>query len=98
MLYAERAQRVADRVHDRWQRTDGPSLTGTLDAERIALRRYFVALDLEERELVGARHAVIHERAAQALSAIGIVDHVLEQRLADPLHDAAMELALDDQR
>src|SRR5471032_951823 len=46
---------------------------------------------------MGARHAVVHERAAQRLA--GIVDHaLLPERLADSLHDRAMRLAMDDER
>ena len=47
---------------------------------------------------VGARHRVVHEAAGQRLAALGVVDHLLAQRLADALHRAAVELAAHDHR
>ena len=43
----------------------------------------------DRRHRVGARHAVIHQRAGQQLAAVAVVDDVLEQRLARALGDAA---------
>src|SRR5262249_1023437 len=51
----------------------------------------------EIAEIIGARHAVIHERAAEELTA-RVVDDVLAQRLAEALDDAALDLAFADQR
>ena len=45
----------------------------------------------------GARQRVVGEAAGDRLAVL-VVDDVLEQRLADALHDAAMALALDQQR
>ena len=42
---------------------------------------------------VGARHGVVHEGSRLQLP-IGVVARILHHRLADPLHDAAMNLAL----
>src|SRR5262245_14922615 len=42
-----------------------------------------------------ARHRVVHERAADELAA-AVVGATLEQRLADALGEAAVDLALDD--
>ena len=50
----------------------------------------------EARQIVGARHGVIHERAGEQLAAPPVVDGVLEERLADPLGDPTLHLALDD--
>ena len=57
-----------------------------------------VVADLEGRQVVGARHGVVHVGAGQQLAALLVVDRILEQRLADALGDAAMDLALDDHR
>ena len=48
-------------------------------------------------KVVGARHGVVHERARQEL-AVAVVDDALHQRLARALGDAAMGLAVQDQR
>ena len=52
---------------------------------------------LDHRRVVRARHGVVHERAGQQLAVV-VVDRLLQQRLADALHHAAMDLALDQQR
>ena len=54
-------------------------------------------VDLERRQVIGARHAVVHERAGHELAVL-VVDRAFEQRLADALRDAAVHLALDDHR
>ena len=46
-------------------------------------------------QVVGARHEIIHEAAGQELAGVGIVGDVLAEHLADALHQAAMQLALD---
>ena len=56
-----------------------------------------VIADLEGRQVVGARHAVIHEARGHELAVV-VVDRAFQQRLADALRDAAMHLALDDHR
>ena len=48
--------------------------------------------------VVGARHRVVHVAAGQQLAAVAVVDHVLHQRLADALRDAALDLAFADHR
>ena len=52
----------------------------------------------ERRQHVGARHAVIHQRAGQRLAGIGIEIDLLPHRLADALRDGAVGLAVHDQR
>jgi hypothetical protein len=49
-------------------------------------------------EIVGARHRVVHERAGESWPALAVVTDVLHQRLADALHHAAMDLALEQHR
>jgi hypothetical protein len=53
--------------------------------------------DFHRRDVLGARHGVVHERAGDRLAA-GIVADFLHQRLADALRHAAMQLAGDDHR
>ena len=52
-------------------------------------------IDGETRQVVGAGHRVIHVRAAQQLPGF-VVDAVFQQRLADALRQAAVNLAFDD--
>ena len=53
---------------------------------------------LEGRQVVGARHGVVHEARRQQLAGVLVVMHALQQRLPHPLRDTAMHLALDDHR
>ena len=45
--------------------------------------------------IVCPRHEVIHEGAGQELAGVRVVDDVLAEHLADALHQAAVQLALD---
>ena len=56
-----------------------------------------VVSDRQRRQMIGARHAIVHERAGHELAVL-VVDRALAQRLADALGDAAVDLALDDHR
>src|SRR3984893_8106320 len=94
----ERRKRTDDGVDDRRQRADCAGLTRALGAQWIALGRHRVRGDLHVRHRVGARHAVIHEAAGQVLPRFAVVDDLLHQSLAQPLRDAAMDLALEADR
>ena len=48
-------------------------------------------------QVVGARHAVIVQRAGEQLARV-VVDAALQQRLPNALGDPALHLALDDHR
>ena len=52
---------------------------------------------MERRQIVRARHGVVHHRAGHEL-ALFVIDRAFQQRLADALRDAAMHLAFDDHR
>ena len=56
-----------------------------------------VWLAFDPRHHVRARHGVIHELAGDQLAVV-VIDGLLPQRLADALRDAAVHLAVDDQR
>src|SRR4029077_12460787 len=57
-----------------------------------------VGLELERKEIVGTRHAIVHERTRLELAALVVIDRILVECLADALDKRAMDLALDDQR
>ena len=63
----------------------------------IAGRRDLEVHRLDERELVGARHGVVHEGAREELS-LPVVDDLLDQPAADALGDAAVDLPVHDHR
>ena len=60
---AELVQRVDDRVDDRGRRADRAGLSAALDAERVGGAGGLVGGEVDRRHVVGARHAVVHERA-----------------------------------
>ncbi len=62
-----------------------------LVVQRHGMRRRF-----EHRQVVGARHRVVHERSREQLAGLAFEDRFLPQRLADALGDAAMDLSLDE--
>src|SRR5215470_6254588 len=95
---AERRQRVVHRVHQRRKRAHCARLAYALGAQGIHLGRYLVRIHVEERHVVGARHGVVHERAGEELAGAGIVHEMLEEGLAEALHDAAVDLPLDEER
>src|SRR6266446_4918038 len=90
-------ERVDERVHHRRQRAGAAGLAAALGAQHIGLGRHRVEGVGEERRVRGPRQRVIHVGAGQQL-AFPVVDHVLAEGLADPLDDAAMRLAVDQQR
>ena len=48
--------------------------------------------DVEVGQILGARQGVVHERAAQHLAGVRIIDRVFQHRLADTLRHAALHL------
>ena len=93
----ERFQRIDQGVGDRRWRTDRPGLAAAFDAERVVRAQRRMRVDLERRQVVRARHAIVHERAGDELRRI-VIDRVLVERLADALRQAAVDLAGDDHR
>ena len=78
---------------DRRRRADRAELADALDAERVERARHRgVELGAKAGAAVGTRHGVVHEAAGDELAALGVVDHLLAQRLADALHRAALDL------
>ncbi len=53
-------------------------------------------VDLEVRQVGGARHRVVHVGRGEELAALLVVHAAFEQRLADALREPAVHLALDD--
>jgi hypothetical protein len=57
-----------------------------------------VTFDVHGGEVVGARHAVLHERCGEELPRLAVVDHLLHQRLPHALGHAAVDLPLQRER
>jgi hypothetical protein len=53
---------------------------------------------VERPEVVGARQAIVHQRAGAQLAALRVVDRVFVERLAYALDKATVHLALHDER
>src|SRR5205085_500791 len=98
MLYTQRRQRVTDRVDDRAAGADGSRFTHTLDAKLVERRGCDCAVELVIEHLVRGRDHVVDERSRPQLSGLGVIHDLFEQRLAQALGDAALDLAVDYQR
>jgi hypothetical protein len=97
MLDAQGLERVDQGVDDRSAGADGARLAAALHTHGVVLAEHLDRGEVEVRQVVGPGHAVVHEGAGDQLAVL-VVDGVLEQRLADALDDAAMDLALDQHR
>ncbi len=74
------------------RRAEAAGLARALGAERVGGAGELVVVELDRAEIVGARQGIVHEAAGDQLAGRRVVDRVLEQRLADALRDAAMDL------
>src|SRR5712691_1916015 len=84
-------------MHDRRDRADRAELAAAFDAEEVGPGRHaFIESTAQRGQLVGARHAVVHEGSGKQLPAVLIVDRLLVQGLADALRNAALDLSFDD--
>ena len=94
MAYPVGFERVDDGVDHRRRRADGRRFADALGPQRIERGLGNRFGDGEGREVVGARHGVIHQRAGQKLALVVEYD-LFQQRLADALRQAAVDLPLD---
>jgi len=74
---------LADQSHQRHEADLRVNVeTGALDAEHVLRRRHIARVEVDLREIVGARHAVVHKRGRQQLAVL-IIDGTLVERLAN---------------
>ena len=92
------AQRVEHGVGERRRRAVGRQLADALQAQEIVGRGRDDGLDPERGHVVGARQGIVHQGAAQQLAGLLVVYGLLHQRVAQPVHDAAMHLAGEQAR
>src|SRR3989304_3044145 len=76
---------------------DAAGLARALGAERVARRGRRGLVEDRDGHVGGAGHGVVHQRPAQEL-AVGVVDDLLQERLAHALAEAAVELPLPEER
>ena len=93
----DRLDGVEHRSGDRRGGGDRARLAHALDAEGVHRRRGLGAVGVEARQLGRRGQRVVHERARDQLALV-VVDHLLVERLADRVRDAAVHLALDEHR
>src|SRR5216684_4273562 len=88
---AGNADRIIDRGGDRRAGRIGATLAGALEAQEIErARRILGDHHLDRRHFVRGRNEVIGESDRERLAAL-VIDELLEQRAAEPLHGAARE-------
>src|SRR2546429_244554 len=96
--HAEFRECVHDRVRNRSERGRRAAFASGADAERVRRRRHLAQLGRKRRKKVRPGHGVVQERSRQHLSGFRVVTALLEQRLARALHDAAVSLAVENER
>ncbi len=94
---AEVGHRVDDRVLHRGRGADRAGLADALGAERVVARGRLHLDQLEARHLGRRQERVVGERRGQRVAVL-VVDDLLEERLGGALRDAAVPLALGQQR
>jgi len=87
-----------DGVHHRRHCAYAAGFACTLRPERVAFRWHRVRHDPHVAQVVGARHAVIHEAGRQQLAGIRFVDHLLHQNLTNALRHTTMDLSCQSER
>ena len=96
-LDAERRQRVGQRVGDRRRRADRAAFAHAAKAAERRRRRALEMHDVHRRNFAGRRHQIIDQARGMDLALL-VVDDFFVERRADALRDAAVNLAVDDQR
>ena len=87
---AEIGQRVDDGIDDDAERRGDAAFAAAAKPQWVGRGRDFGDRCRKERQVGSPRHRIIHKRSREELAAPGIVDAMLEQRLADVLRDPAM--------
>ena len=94
---AERAERVVDCIDDGRRCADGAALAEALGLGHRGRRQGLAVMDVDRRHLARRRHDVVGECRGEDVAGV-VVDDLFQQRIAEPLRDAAVNLAVDDHR
>lgn len=95
--YADSVERVGDCVRDRARSRDDWRLTDALGTEWSSLRWNLNQPDVERRDLIGLRQAIVHQTRVEWLAAL-VIDQPFMERPADPLGRATHDLPSDHRR
>ncbi len=85
-------ERIHHRVDDGGKAAGAAGFAAAFGAQRIGFCGHWMIADFHQRNVLGTRQRVVHERASDGLAATVIAD-AFHQRLADALGYAAMQLA-----
>src|SRR6516165_5352087 len=96
--YAQMSERIDDRVDDGSRCPDRAKLAAAFHTKRIMCARRAERFGMHHRDIVSARHTIIHEGPRQQLAGYVIIDAGFAECLADTLHESAVDLPLDDHR
>src|SRR5205085_10645132 len=91
------AQCISNRIGHRWRRTDSSSFTDAFHTQGVDGCQGHCVIKLKVGKLRGNRHSIIHKRPCQKLTIFTILNS-LDQRLANALGNAAMNLTLNNHR
>src|SRR5712692_8595312 len=94
---AQGGQRVHHRIGDGRRGADGRGLADALDAEGSPRRMCARVVIVEGDQVVALGQRIVHEARGEELAAL-VESRLLPERLADALGEAAVDLALDEQR
>src|SRR4051794_2087053 len=97
VAHAEVAHGIDDGRLDGWRRPDRPRLADALGAERVDERRRLHRHELEARKLGSTDEGVVGEVRRDRVAVV-VVAHLLHQGLGRALGDAAVALAIEEQR
>src|SRR5262249_35315549 len=97
LLDAVISERVEHRVDDNGEAAGAAGFAAALGAQRIRSRGRGMIADRDWWDGLRPRPCVVPERTGERLAGIVVID-LFDQRLADALRDAAMQLTGDDHR
>src|ERR1700757_1617571 len=98
MLDPDLGERVDGRIDQSRRGTDRASLAGALNAERVRAAWDNIVGELDRRQILGPRQAIIGQRAGEKLPGFWVENSAFEHCLAYSLRDAALHLSCEQQR
>src|SRR5918992_2623193 len=96
-LQAGNGQSILHGLREKSADRDGAGLARALGAERVERRSRLLVADLDARHVERRGQEEIHEGGVEELAVV-VVDELLVEGIAEPLRDAAVHLAVDEQR
>src|SRR4051812_45564732 len=91
-------KRVLHGGDHRGETRDGAAFAGALDADRVPGGGGFHVLQVHARHVGGGKEEVFAVVRGLRLAGVAVVNHALEEDVADAVGDAADDLAIDEDR